>query len=403
VNDSNTRRVNSSLKREDKSAGLACFLLLGFGGVVFGMISTSKQEDLSGGYGFLGVILFFFLTSLGRWIYLFKRDRKYGKVEFVVDGKYGQVGGIAGGLVELLPRLGDNELVEVKLSCVEAKVRTTRNSNSGSSNTVIEKILWQEAYCVKPVMSPLHPFKLAMPVYFKLPIDAQPTQGTRRKGVFWRLELKCDRPGIDFGEMFYVDIKTGDKHWQPSGIMDSIVIEKYDVKETAYNTGHSCSIEDDGYGNRKYHFKKKRTTFGFMFFLAFVAGSTCMLYLVAQEGFRSFENSNNKIQLIALIQPLLMYAAVIYFWFRYLFGKNKFQIGGEQAVLYSGLFAWRKRRFSYSDVDVLEVVNDRDNQRTLFYKLQLKTVNNKQYNIVRKLDKNTANALLADISEFQTS
>lgn len=154
-----------------------------------------------------------------RMRYLKKKRECFGRPLFVVDRRKGYIGCELNGFVELNPRLLPNELIRVRLECIHFVPRSVK---SNGPQTSMEKKLWLEEYKTNVVPSPIHSDKQAIPISFSIPEDAQCTEGSKLKGIGWRVSVYCPRSGIDLWERFDVRVIPADKVLKSSGIMDDI-------------------------------------------------------------------------------------------------------------------------------------------------------------------------------------
>lgn len=92
--------------------------------------------------------------------------------------------------------------IQLKLTCINRIV-----TNSGSTASSQEKILWREEKTVAPEDLYPGPIGTGIPVSFHIPGDARPTDGTNsRNCVFWKLEADADVPGVDYQDRFEVPV-----------------------------------------------------------------------------------------------------------------------------------------------------------------------------------------------------
>lgn len=89
------------------------------------------------------------------------------------------------------------------LRCVE---EWTESSGSGDSRTA--NIVHEEVWSAKWLMEQERNFSFRdeVELRYELPPDAQPTQLTADKPVFWELEVQLDLPGLDFKETYLVPV-----------------------------------------------------------------------------------------------------------------------------------------------------------------------------------------------------
>jgi len=129
-------------------------------------------------------------------IYTSIRLAKYGRSIFESPWLPATCGGILTGTVRIPRPFLYREPIHLRLACV--KVFGTRRDSH-------EDLLWED-FCTLDRFSPGTAVS-EIPVYFKIPGDAQPT-GTG--GIFWRLQAKAKTAGVHYSAMFVVPVTSGE-------------------------------------------------------------------------------------------------------------------------------------------------------------------------------------------------
>ena len=92
--------------------------------------------------------------------------------------------------------------IHLRLSCVH---RVT--TSSGDSSTTSENILWRDEADLNSGQLYPGPNGTAIPVTFKIPLDAHPTEKINYRDEFvWVLEALADVPGVDYHDIFEVPV-----------------------------------------------------------------------------------------------------------------------------------------------------------------------------------------------------
>ncbi len=89
------------------------------------------------------------------------------------------------------------------LRCVEEWMERTGSGNNRSAVLVHEEI-WSAKWVIEQPRN--FSLRESVELRYELPGDAQPTQLSADKPVFWELEVKLDLPGLDFKETYLVPI-----------------------------------------------------------------------------------------------------------------------------------------------------------------------------------------------------
>jgi hypothetical protein len=92
--------------------------------------------------------------------------------------------------------------IHLRLSCVH---RVT--TGSGNSQSTSESILWRDEADLSPGQLCPGPGETTIPVCFRIPFDAQPTDKRTPGNAFvWILEALADVPGVDYHDIFEVPV-----------------------------------------------------------------------------------------------------------------------------------------------------------------------------------------------------
>ncbi len=167
---------------------------------VFGLSAALKQKG-PGAYFLLifpavGVLLLIY--AIRRTIAFFE----FGKTYFEMASVPGVIGReLKGSIQARFPHSPDHG-VTLRLSSVH-KYET----GSGNSQTTHENILWRDETEVNPGLLCPGPNGTTIPVAFKIPCDAQPTEKLSVRDEFlWLLEATANVPGVDYHDVFEIPV-----------------------------------------------------------------------------------------------------------------------------------------------------------------------------------------------------
>jgi hypothetical protein len=126
---------------------------------------------------------------------------RWGVPVFDLQNAYAAVGGIVTGAIRLPKPLVYRDAIQLRLACVRGTVHRTANNSTIEENFVV----WED-FCALGRF-PLGESISEIPVFFKIPGDASPTQaGTADGRLLWRLDAKAKTQGIHFAVSFVVPV-----------------------------------------------------------------------------------------------------------------------------------------------------------------------------------------------------
>ncbi len=127
---------------------------------------------------------------------------EFGNTSFEMSSLPGVVGReLKGNIQARFPHSPDHG-VHLRLSCVH---RVT--SGSGNSRSTWETIVWRDEADLSPAQLYPGPAGTTIPVDFRIPLDAQPTETRTPSDEFvWVLEALADVPGVDYHDTFEVPV-----------------------------------------------------------------------------------------------------------------------------------------------------------------------------------------------------
>jgi len=128
--------------------------------------------------------------------------RKYGVSKLQLITKPAVLGEKFGGIIHSGINIDPDDGFHVTLKNVH--IYKTR---SGKKTRTHRNVLWENSQKVEKEMLEEDHTRSAIPVYFELPSDAQPTDETNNRNKYiWQIECKASVPGIDYETEFEIPI-----------------------------------------------------------------------------------------------------------------------------------------------------------------------------------------------------
>jgi hypothetical protein len=144
----------------------------------------------------VGVLLLIY--AIRRTIAFFE----FGNTYFEMSTVPGVVGRELKGLIQARFPHSPDRGIHLRLSCVH---RVT--TGSGNSQSTSETILWRDEADLSSGQLCPGPTGTTIPVEFRIPLDAQPTEKRNVRDEFvWLLEALADVPGVDYHDIFEVPV-----------------------------------------------------------------------------------------------------------------------------------------------------------------------------------------------------
>jgi len=182
-----------------------------FWNAVSSFVWFAIPEVLEDGEWWVAALMGLFpLVGLGMiaWAaYEVARWRKYGTSVFQMASVPGVLGGTLAGVIRIGRLIEPREGFKLTLNCIR---RST--TGSGKHRSTHETVLWQDEQLIGRTLSAGEPNVTAVPVMFSVPYDqpASTVEDTNRD-IIWRLEVKADVPGVDYGAAFEVPVFKTDE------------------------------------------------------------------------------------------------------------------------------------------------------------------------------------------------
>jgi hypothetical protein len=144
----------------------------------------------------VGVLLL--IRAIGQTIAFFE----FGNTCFEMSAVPGVVGRELKGLIQARFPHSPDHGIHLRLSCVH---RVT--TGSGDSQSTSENIVWRDEADLASGQLCSGPTGTTIPVAFRIPVDAQPTEKRNARDEFvWLLEALADVPGVDYHDIFEVPV-----------------------------------------------------------------------------------------------------------------------------------------------------------------------------------------------------
>ncbi len=289
-----------------------------------------------------GLITYVFLLFPIAGIYLLVRAIRltitffeFGRTYFEMTTLPGVVGrGLSGQIQARFPHSPDHG-IHLRLSCVH---RVT--TDSGNSQSTMENILWRDEADLGSGQLCPGPIGTTIPVSFRIPLDAQPTEKRNSRDEFvWVLEALADVPGVNYHDIFEVPVfRTQQTPTQAER-------EKFAAPAPPQVATHpqaaTIRVSPTPQGTEFYFPAARNASFAGMttvFLLIFGAVTVVLIYakvvLLFPLAFGFFS--------------LLLLYGTLQTWL----GTTRVVIGGAQLSLQSGLLgSGRVRQFALSEVD----------------------------------------------------
>ena len=186
--------------------------------------------------------IFLFIHAIRQTIALFE----FGKTFFDISSLPGVVGRDLKGTIQArLPHPCDHG-VQLRLSCVNRIV-----TGSGNTQSTSEKILWRDEQGLSSGQLYPGPAGTSIPVDFRIPWDAQPTEKRNaRDEVLWLLEATADVPGVDYHDTFEVPVfRTRETPSQPGPAEPHFSASAHRIERPAQLT---VQVQETGSGTEFY-------------------------------------------------------------------------------------------------------------------------------------------------------
>ncbi|MGA7568526.1 MAG: hypothetical protein WBW53_20905 [Terriglobales bacterium] len=127
---------------------------------------------------------------------------EFGKTYFQMSSVPGVIGSDLQGQIEARFPHSPDHGIHLQLSCVHRFVTGT-----GKSQTTSEKILWREEADLSSGQLGPGPAGTTIPISFRIPADAQPTEQRNPRDEFvWLLEAIANVPGVNYHDVFEVPV-----------------------------------------------------------------------------------------------------------------------------------------------------------------------------------------------------
>ncbi len=135
-------------------------------------------------------------------IYMVKRWRKFGKSTFKMLPVPGFIGGQVAGAIQTSVKIKPQGGFHLKLLCIRRETQ-----GSGKNQHTWDDILWEDEKILTRDLLSDDPGHSGIPVFFKVPPDAEPTDETNpRNKIIWQLTVQAKVQGISYSANFEIPV-----------------------------------------------------------------------------------------------------------------------------------------------------------------------------------------------------
>lgn len=251
---------------------------------------------------------------------------EFGNTYFEMSSVPGVVGRELKGQIQARFPHSPDHGIHLRLSCVH---RVT--TGSGDSQSTSENILWRdEADLASGQLCP-GPTGTTIPVVFRIPLDAQPTEKRSARDEFvWVLEALADVPGVDYHDIFEVPVfRTSQTPAQPEA-------EKFASTATAQSVARpdvaTIEVRQNAQGT-EFYFPAARNK-------SFAASTTVFLLIFSSISFFLIHHAPLLFPLVFGFFSLLLLYITVQLWL----GTTRVVIGNGGLTVQSGLLGGGKVR-----------------------------------------------------------
>ena len=197
-----TGRIKSNTKSSMVTAWVFAIFwnLISWTVTIFALPNAIKERGASSYF-----LLIFPAAGIVLLIYAIRKSiafAEFGKTCFEIASVPGVIGrDLKGSIQARFPHSPDHG-VQLRLSCVHRYV-----SGSGNNSTTNERIVWRDEADLNAGQLYPGPAGTTIPVFFHIPLDAQPTDNRNPRDQFvWQLEAIANVPGVDYHDVFEVPV-----------------------------------------------------------------------------------------------------------------------------------------------------------------------------------------------------
>lgn len=180
------------------------FFALVWNGISWAATIGAFREGSQAEEGARWLVLLFPAVGLllaGMAVYQFLRWRKFGTSVFELAEVPGVIGGNLGGVVLTSVKVRPEKGFLVSLRCLRITTSGSGKNRSTHTTTIWESEQWieQDAFADDPRQT-------ALPIFFGIPYDCQPTDSEGASRIQWELKAKAELPGVDYESRFEVPV-----------------------------------------------------------------------------------------------------------------------------------------------------------------------------------------------------
>lgn len=363
------------------SAGKARFLLPTIMAVFWNLISTPLifviPREVLDKQNYLALIaLVFPLVGVGLAVWAgrsFVRWKKFGDSVFEMSTFPGVIGGRLAGRVLTSVDLDPSTGFLVKLSNIN---RVT--TGSGDNRSTSERILWQDERHLLEETAQYDSTRSEIPVDFAIPHEASPTEERSDDDeILWRLQVSAEVPGVDFDALFEIPVFMTDESRPESEIDDASEPWGGSSEPTMDLGSYGIDSELMSTGGQRLTFRAGRHRGTALVLTAFLLIWLGINYLLLALDAPLF------FPIIWGLFSLLLLFGTLDLWFE----RRSVEVHPDHLAMSGGIFGLGKTiEVPRSAIQEITPVRGMQSGNKLFYRIQIRTRDDKKHIAATKLD-----------------
>ncbi len=270
-----------------------------------------------------------------------QKSRRHDAAEFQLAGATGVIGGPLAGVAVLRMAPSDDAQFRVSLECIELR------HGGGEEEGISEVVLWRDSTVIVKTLPTNLPRTTAVPVYFAIPFNSQPSQTETGASIVWRLKVGPEgQAGLQGYAMFETPVfrtpESSRKYKGDPALMQQYEAKAADLTTVLKNAGcHIARLPDGGELIRFSLIRKLILFAGVAILLACAIAIALILKFLYFFGWAIFPGVFGVAVLLGVTEMLL--------W------QCRIEVRPESIQLTSGLAGFRKQR-SFARDEELELL-----------------------------------------------
>lgn len=299
--------------------------------------------------------------------------------EFQLAGPTGVIGGPLSGVAVIPMKFPEDALLRVSLECRRIEKR-------GKHAGVTDTVLWRDSTRLQATLAAAHPSTTAVPVYFAIPFNCEPTGPLGAATIHWKLKVGRDGDeGLQKYALFEVPVfrtPESSRHFKA----DRAVLQKYEAPletpEVLRNAGCRVELLPNGGELLEFSLFRPLIFFGGLGILIACGAAIAAILHYFHFGFA--------------VMPGLFALVVLFGMWEMLFWKSRVEIRPEAITVTAGLLGLRQRRSLARDENRrLEAGTEFAMQEQTWYCVRLVTQDGQQILLAKRLPSQREADLLA--------